>query len=305
VGNRGRTIAALTVAAALLLMPASAPAKKNHKKPTKLGPVVTVTANGNEAFGTGAVSTAVATCPTGTVAFGGGFSFAEGDPQIAAIFESYRSAPESWTVSSLTGGPDVAAISAYAYCRSSTRQITEVSGTGAVPGGIGQTGSAAATCPAGSQLVAGGFRSTRTPMTRSTSFPQTNIASSGSTWSVISLNNGSQPQTLTAYSYCLPRIAVPVIVSSTTSAALADDKDLTATAPACPTPPKRKKGKKKRKKPPHRLLSAGGFSTPTRNEEPFVLFRTSLAGPAGWNSTAVNVSPSTATFSVTSQGICV
>ena len=292
----------LVATAALVLSPGSALAKKKHKKPNRLGAVVTVTAIGNVVSGTGSASTAVANCPAGTRVFGGGFSLAQGDPQTTAVFESYRSAPGSWTVSVLTSGPNSGAAAAYGYCRKSAKAITEVTASSPVAIGLGQPGSASASCPAGTRLVAGGFQSTSTPGTKFVSLPQTSMSSSPSTWSVASVNNGAQSQTLTAHAYCLSGIRAPTVVSAETSATLSQDQTLTATSSACPIPPKPKKGKKKR---PRQLLSAGGFSTPARTTQPFVLFTSSLAGPSGWTATADSITPTPGAFSVTSQGICV
>lgn len=292
----------LLLSACLILVLTTAPAlaKERHRKPNRLGPVVTVTANGDLVSGAGSVSTAVANCPAGTRVFGGGFSLAQGDPQTTAVFESYRSAPGSWTVSVLTSGPDSGAAAAYGYCRRSANEVTEVTASSPVAVGLGQPGSASASCPAGTRLVAGGFQSTFTPGTRFVSLPQTSMSSSTSTWSVASLNNGAHPQTLSAHAYCLLGIRAPTIVSAETSATLSQNQTLTATSPECPLPQNRN-GKRKRRQ----LLSAGGFSTPARTTEPFVLFTSSLADPSGWTATADNVTPTPGTFSVTGQGICV
>jgi hypothetical protein len=295
------------MAALLLLAPASALAKKKHKKPTKLGPVITATASGPQVNGTGAVSTAVASCPPGTAVIGGGFSIPDRySPRTTAVFESYRSGPGSWTVSALTSGPELGGVTAYGYCRSSTRPITDVAASNVLPSGLGQTISTSASCPAKSSVVAGGFQATHTPATRSVGLPQSSLSSSASTWTVASLNNAAPTQTVTTHAYCLAGIRRPTLVSSQSSATLGQDQKLSATSPSCPVPKKKAKKKgKKRKKTPAQLLSAGGFSTPTRSASPFVLFTESLADSPGWKSTADNVTNDTGTFSATSQGVCV
>ena len=295
------------MAALLLLAPASALAKKKHKKPTKLGPVTTVTAAGPEVNGTGSVSTAVASCPPGTVVTGGGFSIPDRySPQTTAVIESYRSGPGTWTVSALTSGPELGGVTAYGYCRSSTRPITDAATSQILPGGLGQTTSTSSSCPAGSRLVAGGFQGSHTPATRSVALPQASLSTSGSTWTVVSLNNASPSQTVTTHAYCLAGIRPPAIVTSQSGSTLGQDQKLSATTPSCPVAKKKGKTKaKKRKKKPAQLLSAGGFSTPTRSSSPFVLFIESLADSSGWKNTADNVTNDTGAFSVTSQGICV
>jgi hypothetical protein len=299
-------LVALLAAAALVLFPASALAKKKHKKPKALGPVVTVTATGNTVSGsTGAVSTAVATCPSGTVVIGGGFSapLLSSTSQIGVV-DSYRTAPGSWTVSAVELGGS-GAVTADAYCRRTTKSITDVAATGTVPGGTATSGSAAATCPAGTQLVAGGFQSSRGPTPAALALPLTNMAS-GSTWTLVSVNNATTAQTITAHAYCLAGIRAPTLVSSQTSATLAQFQTVQATSPSCPIPKKGKKSKKgKKKKKPGQLLSAGGFSTPAPTSMPFPLFVNSSAGASGWVATAINASGPSGSISVTSQGICV
>jgi hypothetical protein len=289
----------IAVGIAVLALPAGATAKK-HKKAKGLGPVVTVTATGNSVSGSGSVSTAVATCPSGTVVFGGGFSapLLSGSTAIA-VFESYRSAPGSWTASALRLGGSGAAASV-AYCRRSSRPIADVTATGAVPSGTAKTGSATATCPSGTRLVAGGFQSSRGPGTAALAVPWTNMAS-GSSWSLVSANNSSGAQTITAHAYCLAGIRAPTVVSSQRLSSVAQYQTLTATTPVCPAP--KKKGKKKKK--PRQRLSAGGFSTPIPAASPLAVFDSSMEASSAWAATASNASGPTGSISITSQGICV
>jgi len=284
----------------LLVLPATpALAKKKHKEATKLGPVVTVTATGPVVTGTGRGSTAVANCPPGTVVVGGGFSLAQGNPVNTAIFESYRSAPGSWTVSSINSGGGVSgAVNAYGYCRRSSRAISEVTMPTTVPGGLGQSGSVTVFCPARSFPVSGGFQSTTTPGSRDVALTQTSLGSNNG-WVFSALNNASPAQTLTAHVYCLAGIKPPVLVQANTNAFLAQGQTATATTPQCPKA-KKKKGRKKRRR---RALSAGGFQTPST--QPYALFTSSSVSGTGWASTAVNVTSTPGQVSVTSQGICV
>src|SRR3954447_166570 len=96
-----RRVIPLLVCVVLALAPATAAAKKKHKKPVLRGPLVTVTAIGNVASGFGDVSTAVANCPPGTVALGGGFSVPSSSANSLNVFSSYRSGPDSWTVAAM------------------------------------------------------------------------------------------------------------------------------------------------------------------------------------------------------------
>ena len=292
----------LVMAALLALAPASALAKKKHKKQTKLGPVITVLATGPVVNGSGTVTTAVASCPPGLAATGGGFSLGQdSSPQTTGVFESYRSAPGSWTASAITTGLENGQINAFAYCRHTTRAISDVTATGSLPGGSLQTGKASATCPTGTQAIGGGFQASRTEGTRFLGLPQSSMSVSGSTWSVLAINNGSGPQTITAHADCLAGIRTPTVVSSATTATLNQDQTVTATSPSCPVV--KKKGKKKKR--PRQLLSAGGFSTPPPSGEPVALLTTTQAGSTGWVATAANVTNTTGPLTITSQGICV
>jgi hypothetical protein len=284
----------------LVLMPAAAAAKKKHKKPVLRGPVVTVTATGNTTSATRNTSVAIAFCPTGTKVIGGGFLISRGDPFEIAVVSSVRSTPEAWIATAVSSTTNPGAVTAFGYCRRSSRPIFDVAQTGTVPGGLGQTGSASATCPTGTRLVAGGFDSSGAPGAKA-AFPQTNMSTAPSTWSVISINNGSPAETIVSHAYCLGGIRAPALVSAQTSAVLAQDQTETVTSPSCPVP-KKKKGKKRK---PRKLLSAGGFSTPTATGEPIGLVFNSSAGPTGWIATLVNATNTTGSLAMTSQGICV
>ena len=296
----------LLAALALAISPAAALAKKKHKKPTKLGPGTTVLATGPVVNGSGTVTTAVASCPAGLAATGGGFSLSQDtNPQTTGVFESYRSAPGSWTASAITTGLENGQVNAFAYCRHTTRAISDVAATGSLPGGSLQTGKASATCPTGTQAIGGGFQVSRTEGTRFLGLPQSSMSVSGSTWSVLAINNGSAPQTITAHADCLAGIRAPTVVSSATTATLNQDQTVTSTSPSCPVVKKSKKKKGKKKKRPQQLLSAGGFSMPPPSGEPIALLTATQAGPTGWVSTAANVTNTTGPLTITSQGICV
>jgi hypothetical protein len=231
---------------------------------------------------------------------GGGWTISRGDPFDIAVVSSERSTPEAWIATAVSASTNPGAVSAFGYCRRSSRPIFDVAQTGTVPGGLGQTGSASATCPTGTRLVAGGFDSSVAPGAKA-AFPQTNMSTAPSTWSVISINNGSPAETIVSHAYCLGGIRAATLVSAQTSAALAQDQAETVTSPSCPVP-KKKKGKKRK---PRKLLSAGGFSTPTPTGEPIGLLSTSSAGPSGWVATLFNATNTAGTISVTTQGVCV
>ena len=261
---------------------------------------MTVTATGNTTGATVNRSVAIATCPTGMKVIGGGFQISRGDPFEIAVVSSERSTPEAWIASALSSSTNPGAVTAFGYCRRSSRPIFDVAQTGTVPGGLGQTGSASATCPTGTRLVAGGFESSVAPGAKG-AFPQTNMSTAPSTWSVISINNGDPAETIVSHAYCLAGIRGPTLVSAQTSGVLAQDQAETVTTPSCPVP-RKKKGKKKK---PRKLLSAGGFSTPAPTGEPIGVLSNSSAGSTGWVATLINATNTTGSLSVTSQGVCV
>jgi hypothetical protein len=294
---------ALLACLTLVLAPAAAEAKKKKGK-VPLGPVLTATAAGNTVTGVGQLSTAAATCPAGTQAIGGGFSAPFTQSAGIAVVDSFRSGPQTWTVSGISQIAGSGTATAFAYCRRTAKPFADVTGTGVVPSGLSMTGSALATCPAGTQLVGGGFQSTRGPNPSAYAYPVTNIATGPSTWSLVALNNTTGAQTITAHAYCISGIRAPAIVSTTVSPTTAFFSSASATSPACPKPKKAKKGKRKKK--PRKLLSAGGFSSPLLLETgPIPRYTDSRIGVGGWLATAVNITGPNAPLSVTSQGVCV
>jgi hypothetical protein len=298
-------LCASAIVACLLLAVSVAPAeaKKKKRKPP-LGPVVTATATGNTVTSVGQLTAATASCPAGTQALGGGFSAPFTSSAGIAVIDSFRSGPQTWTVSGISQIAGSAAATAFAYCRRSAKQLADVTGTGVVPSGLQMTGSASATCPSGAQLVGGGFQSTRGPTPAAYAFPATNIGTGPSTWSVIAINNTMGAQTITAHAYCISGIRAAAFLSTTVSPTTAFFGSASATSPACPKPKKPKKGKRKKK--PRKLLTAGGFSSPFSPQTGLVpRYTDSHIGVGGWLATAVNTTGPNAPFSVTSEGVCV
>jgi hypothetical protein len=297
-------LAVLVAAAALVLAPASALAKKKHKKPKSLGPVVTTTALGNVSTGTGQVSQATATCPSGTKSVGGGFSAPYTGSNALSVYESFRSSEESWTVTAVdqTGMNFVIAT---AYCRRSTRAITDTTGAVAIPAGYPMSATASSTCPANSQLIAGGFQATKSAG-NNFAFPEASVSTTPGTWTVLGVNNSGTAQAVTSHAYCMTGIRKPTLVSATGSSTVGLYGKVSATTPTCPTPKKAKKRGKRRKKKPVQQLSAGGFSSPPGSLGNAVpVYTDSSAAAGGWLATAVNANVGTAVMSVTSQGVCV
>jgi len=301
VGSRARTLVALVVGATLLIAPSAALAKKKHKKPVKLGPVVTTTATGNTVSTLGAVSTATATCPAGKQAVGGGYSvpYTPPTPKLF-VLDSFRSSPTSWTVVARREAGTGAA-TAFAYCRKSSPAISDVAVTGTVPSGAGLAGTASASCPSGARLVSGGFETQRGPANDQFVLPTMNLAVNTSpSWMVQAVNNTNGAHAFTVHAYCMRKIAAPKFVDANTSITLAKDATGTLASPSCPKAKKPKKGKKKQ---PAKLLSAGGFAT--QSALPIEILSESRIDGAGWLNTGTNVTGPTGAIHLTTQGICV
>jgi hypothetical protein len=304
VGSRAWKLVALVAAAALLLLPGSALAKKKHKKPLKLGPVVTVTATGNTAGEASPVTTATATCPGGLQAVGGGFSAPVVEGSAVVVHDSYVSAVGSWTVTGQVADGS-GAVSAYAYCRRVSLPILDVSRTTTLHfSGDNQT--VTSTCPSSMRLIGGGFQGTVPAANDAVIAPQVNLATSPDTWTVTGLQNQDGTLTLTAHAYCMAKIRAPTVLSATSTGTVTQFGPLSAATPACPVPKKPKKGKKKRKKKPARLLSAGGFATSLfTGTGPLMVFGQSQIANARWSTSAVDATNATGPATITSQGLCI
>jgi hypothetical protein len=305
VESRAWKLAALTAVVLLALAPASAIAKKKHKKPVRLGPVVTVTATGATASEGSPVTTATATCPGGKQAVGGGFSAPLAAGSAVIVHDSYVSAQGSWTVTGQVADGS-GAVSAYAYCRKVPLPILDVSRS--IPLHFsGDNETVASTCPAGTRLIGGGFQGTVPAANDAVIAPQVNQATSPDTWTVTGVQNQDGTLTLTSHAYCVAKIAAPLILTQTSTATVAQFGSLSAATPACPAAKKpKKKGKRKRKRKPARVLSAGGFATSVfTGSSPLMIVGESQIANGQWSTSAVDAADITAPATITSQGICV
>jgi hypothetical protein len=300
----------LIVSFCLLMMLPAAPAlaKKKHKVPKGLGPVVTVAVTGNPTPASGQDSTATATCPSGLQAVGGGFTGPIGAAAVILVYDSFRSSQQAWSVTGRNLGGS-GAVTAYAYCRKATRKITDVAGSGSVTAS-GEATSPTASCPVGTRLIGGGFQSTTSASSDAVVIPQANWSPTPGTWLVTGVNNESGAQTLTAHAYCMSGIAAPTVLTASASASVTKNSSVPATTTSCPAAkkPKKKKGKK-RKKPQPQLLSAGGFSGATAmagGGTPVGGYSENRIGSTGgWLAAIVSANGNSGTLSLTSQGFCV
>jgi hypothetical protein len=316
VGLRGEVVrawklAALLAAAVLLVLPGSALAKKKHKKPKTLGPVVTATAVGPTIPAPG-ISPASASCPSGLQAVGGGFSASFDATNKVVVTESYRSSVNTWHVSGFVGSGSGAA-TAYAYCRRNNKLITDATATGTLPSGFGQNGRAQALCAPGAVALSGGFQITSGPGADSIGVPMESIGGGPvpggvppvGNWTVIAQNNDSPAQTITAHVYCTTGLKLPSFKQDQGSAVVPTLGSLTQTS-SCPSVPKPKKKGKKKKKKPLPLLSAGAFYSPfiPGSSTVFPVHTDSRIVGTGFIDRAVNGGSGTGTLTVQSQAMC-
>ena len=257
-----------------LFLALSAPpalAKKKHKKPKTLGPVVTATATGNTVSTPGQTTSADAACPAGLQAVGGGFLVPFDVINAVQLTSSYRSSPSTWTASGVDAY-GTGAVTSYAYCRKATHPISDVAASAPVASGFGNNVMVEADCAPGVPAVSGGFQTTTGPLPAGAVSTESSAGGGpvpGGTpsvgyWRVTAENNASGAQTVTAHVYCMSGIKVPALRQDQGSATLPTFGSLSqsSSCPPAPKPKKPKKGKKKRKKPAPQLLSAGGFYSP-------------------------------------------
>jgi hypothetical protein len=291
----------ILVGCVLLLLPATALANKKHKKPAKLGPVITATATGSSIAS--GETTVTATCPSGKQAVGGGFSVPINATNVLFVTSSYRSAPNAWTIVARQARGSGAA-TAFAYCRNANKPVSDMTATGTVPGGEGTVGDATVGCPAGTQLVSGGVQMHNGASSGDYALPIINLAINTSPlWLVQGVNNSGGAHTFTVHAYCMAGITAPRFVNASGSPVLAKDATGALSSPSCPAPKKPKKGKKKRKKKPAQLLSAGGFGSQVTT--PIEVFSDSRINSNVWLNSGPNVTGPDGSIHLTSQGICV
>jgi hypothetical protein len=233
------------------------------------------------------------------------------DPtDLYVIYESRRDSPTSWRVTAIRedagtqGDTSTISITATVYCQSpnlgtakkprkprkpkkaSTAkkrkkhkkpkqrqlQISEVSATGPAAERDEQS-SAAASCPAGINVIGGGFSISPRPILAGSNlfFPRVwaNHATSANAWTASETTSGKTPTTLTSYAYCAS--ASPPLALTGSGDVSAGQTSVAAT-PACPA---------------DRPLIGGGFdNTPVRagdsSEVPFE----STGDGGGWRISA-------------------
>jgi hypothetical protein len=150
------------------------------------------------------VNTAIATCPPGQYLFSGGFQRTNFTTPFLTwggnyITESRAISPTAWEVTAYATGWDGGELTAIAYCaRDPSLPLTEVEASSPVDGGRSATATTPQ-CPAGLELVSGGFslEGSRNAFLGSGSFNEDR------TWSVAAFGYFGPAPALKAFGYCL------------------------------------------------------------------------------------------------------
>jgi hypothetical protein len=219
------------------------------------------------------------------------------------VIDSYRGAPDTWTVDGVTG-PGSNAATAFVYCRRNNHAISDVTGTAQVPAAENATGQANASCPGTTRLVGGGFQSTHGPSPADLAAVTTSLTGTSNRWTVAAFSSQGSAQTLTAHAYCMRGIPAPTTLSASVNTLLSNGVSATATSPSCPRARKAKPGKK-RKKRPAQQLSGGGFFSPPVTTDMTHLITSSFASASGWATTELHATGTPSPAGLLSQGICV
>lgn len=188
---------------------------------------VTNSTSGSDA--TAADMSATATCPQGSTLVGGGYHIQPGnDQQILFVRSTYPSAADAWTVTEAnpqSGG--FVGLDVFAYCATASN-VTFTVTTPSVKAAA--SGKGAASCPAGSTLIGGGFEQpTLTGSGRvMASYPANNA------WQVTGPAQQNGAANLTIFALCASR---PVTAHSIAQATAAIANNAGGDAEAqCPQP---------------------------------------------------------------------
>lgn len=156
------------------------------------------------------LGTAVATCPAGAKAVGGGFVGEPGGVEPTVVTESRRGGPRSWIVSGLRASALTTTngqLTAVVRCRPGAPKITEVAASTTIPAATGPgdhpSGAVTATCPGRRHAISGGFASEADAKNALAVLPQqSQRTAGGKAWTVAASHNNPAARQLTAYAYC-------------------------------------------------------------------------------------------------------
>lgn len=298
--GRGRGTALLAAALLALGAPAALAAKKpgKGKKKTPSGKLVTGTASASSA--TTGVLTAVAVCPKGTKAVGGGYL---AQPQTSANdflnpLESRREGARAWLFSAyrvdIAGAGPAMSITAEAYCRARPGNLAERAAAVTILGGA-STGAPVATCPVGRSPASLGFSITPpvTPNEFDSALYDSLLAGAvGSVMRAVNLATDPETTTFTSRAYCQGKGKKPP-ATVTGAGTVSTTPFVSASAVTSPC-----RGK--------RDSFAGGFSTPAFVGNPAGLVTITESRRAGkaWQVTATRLGGGTAAMPVAAFGYC-
>jgi hypothetical protein len=143
-------------------------------------------------MGSGAIDSATATCPAGSVVVSGGYA-SSSDMLVYTQFAEGN----GWRVYAKNNAGSSKLLNAYAVCLKNTAgSITQHASTTSVPSG--STGQAEVSCPAGKIVTGGGFASTSNG-----DLIVYNTSKTSNGWQVYARNNGGSSKSLNVYAVCL------------------------------------------------------------------------------------------------------
>ena len=210
------SVGLLIVALAAIADPSDAAKKKKRPPPVRV-PLAVSTATGSASVSPPATLpkiaevSAIATCPSGTVAIGGGF-FGSVDPNqaqfhVPLVSESVRVGATQWRTRAIAQFGQMASapqdLTTEVYCMPTKGTIADIATQTSIGGNSTDTATFTAACPAGSQLLSGGFSGLASLGPPPNLVAATESAPAGNSWQIQMgrIGNGSSAE-VTGHAYC-------------------------------------------------------------------------------------------------------
>lgn len=235
--------------------------------------------------------TATASCPSGSEAVSGGFATPGFDPQFNGAsnlpFGSRRTGDDKWTVDGKNFGGTSGTMFSYAYCDTHEPNLAVATKTTTIA--ASENGSAAATCPQGSEAFSGGWRSPKNVTGDNAFFAFTSKRLSDRKWKVTAFNDdNNSAHKLTVFAYCDKR--QPGLVERSKSTTV-DSGVKTSLDVKCPN---------------GRQAVSGGFESATVNTQfdAAFAFTSRRVAPSTWRTSAYGNGPSGTTSPITGFAYC-
>jgi hypothetical protein len=209
------SIGLLVVALTAIADPSDAAKKKKPRPPVRV-PLAVSTATGSASVSLPstlprvAEVSAIATCPSGTVAIGGGFAGSVNSEQsqshVPLISESVRVGATQWRTRGIAlFGANATAqdLTTEVYCMPSKGTIADVATQTSIGANTTDTAGFTVACPASSQLLSGGFSGLASTGPPPNLVAATESAPAGNSWSIQMgrLGDGSSAE-VTGHAYC-------------------------------------------------------------------------------------------------------